>query len=66
MGKGLTDWWQGSDHGYGSARDGEVFGNYAIYVSKDATTFPGLGYHLRLEVEVSNSLNFLLRENEDL
>ena len=61
-----TDWWQGTDHGYGSARDGEVFGNYAIYVSEDATTFPGPGYNLGLEVEVFNTLNFLQRKNEDL
>ena len=61
-----TDWWQGTDHGYGSARDGEVFGNYAIYVSEDATTFPGPGYNLGLEVEVFNTLNFLQRKSEDL
>ena len=49
---------QGTDHGYGPEKDGPVYGNYAIYVSEDATTFPGPGYKLGLEVEVQNILNF--------
>jgi hypothetical protein len=35
-----------------------VYGNYAIYVSEDATTFPGPGQKLKLEIEVEESLKF--------
>ena len=56
--------WQGTDHGYGSQKDGLMYGNYAIYVSEDATSFPGAGYKLGLEVEVQNRLKFL--ESADL
>ena len=38
---------QGTDHGEGwRFKSGPVYGNYAIYVSEDATTFPGPGYKL--------------------
>ena len=45
--------WQGSDNGgVYAARKGPVYGNYAIYVSEDAETFPKPGYKLGLKVDV--------------
>ena len=43
---------QGTDHGGGRGHliTGPVYGNYAIYVSKDATSFPRPGHRLDLEV----------------
>ena len=46
---------QGTDHGGGRPNgpyltSGPVYGNYAIYVSKDATSFPRPGHQLALEV----------------
>ena len=42
---------QGTDHGTGPhLKTGPVYGNYAIYVSKDAYHFPGPGSELELEV----------------
>ena len=44
---------QGTDHGDGwRFKSGPVYGNYAIYVSEDATTFPGPGYKLEIEINV--------------
>ena len=44
---------QGTDHGVGyTYRSGPVYGNYAIYVSEDASSFLGPGQRLDLEVEV--------------
>ena len=42
---------QGTDHGTGAhLKSGPVYGNYAIYVSKDAYHFPGPGSELDLEI----------------
>ena len=41
---------QGSDHGIGLT-SGPVYGNYAIYVSKDARRFPSSRKMLMLEME---------------
>jgi len=49
---------QGTDHGYGAEKDGPVYGNYAIYVSDDATSFPEPGYKLGLEVDVVPTKKF--------
>ena len=54
-------YWQGSDNGSGYARGGPVYGNYAIYVSEDADSFPAPGYKLGLKVVVE-SRNVLLQE----
>lgn len=44
---------QGTDHGSGGhLKSGPVYGNYAIYVSKDAATFPLPGAQLGLTMEV--------------
>jgi hypothetical protein len=44
---------QGTDHGgHEDFRSGPVYGNYAIYVSEDANSFPGPGYKLELRVEI--------------
>jgi len=40
---------QGTDHG-DKYRDGPVYGNYAIYVSRDAATFPLPGSKLDLQI----------------
>lgn len=48
---------QGTDHGQ-SAVVGPVYGNYAIYASEDASSFPGPGYQLGLEVQVENKMSF--------
>ena len=37
---------------------GPLYGNYTIYVSEDATSFPGPGQKLELEVEVEKKLEF--------
>ena len=43
---------QGTDYGTESSfRSGDVYGNYAIYVSQDATTFPEPGSHLNLDIK---------------
>ena len=43
---------QGTDHGTGpSLKSGPVYGNYAIYVSRDADSFPSPGSQLDLEVK---------------
>lgn len=50
---------QGTDHGSGpTLKSGPVYGNYAIYVSKTATSFPGPGYKLDIEVEVEPKYKF--------
>ena len=49
---------QGTDHGTGSYTSGPVYGNYAIYVSEDATSFPGPGHKLDIEVEVVPKYKF--------
>ena len=42
---------QGTDHGRGaSLKSGPVYGNYAIFVSKDAASFPEPGFELQLEI----------------
>jgi len=48
---------QGTDHG-SFEKDGPVYGNYAIYVSEDATSFPEPGYKLGLEVNVMPTAKF--------
>jgi len=55
---------QGSDHGYGAEKDGPVYGNYAIYVSEDATSFPEPGYVLGLEINVEATLKFFKNHKE--
>ena len=50
---------QGTDHGAGShLKSGPVYGNYAIYVSEDATTFPTPGTKLGITVEVKKNQLF--------
>ena len=51
---------QGTDSGTATTvlKSGPVYGNYAIYVSEDATSFPGPGQKLELEMEVENKLTF--------
>ena len=52
---------QGSDAGVQigiNLMSGPVYGNYAIYVTEDATSFPGPGQKLELEMEVENKLTF--------
>jgi len=51
---------QGTDSGIANnvLKSGPVYGNYAIYVSEDATSFPGPGQKLELEMEVENKLTF--------
>ena len=51
---------QGSDSGTQKEylKSGPVYGNYAIYVSEHATSFPGPGQKLKLEMEVEDALNF--------
>jgi len=45
---------QGTDHGTGvHLKSGPVYGNYAIYVSKDAATFPLPGTQLDLTMDVT-------------
>ena len=42
---------QGTDHGSGSSlKSGPVYGNYAIFVSKDAVSFPEPGFELQPEI----------------
>ena len=53
-----TETLQGTDHGAGSFISGPVYGNYAIYVSNTATSFPGPGYRLDLEVQVVPKYKF--------
>ena len=44
---------QGTDHGAGSHFvSGPVYGNYAIYVSGDATSFPEPGFVLEREIKI--------------
>ena len=43
---------QGTDHGSGpTLKSGPVYGNYAIYVSRDADSFPSPGFQLELNVK---------------
>ena len=50
---------QGTDHGTGHKYiSGPVYGNYAIYVSKDASSFPGPGHVLDIEVDVVPKYKF--------
>ena len=43
---------QGTDHGTGNAlKDGPVYGNYALFVSKEASSFPEPGATLELEFQ---------------
>jgi len=53
---------QGTDHGTGSSWkyvSGPVYGNYAVYVSKDASSFPEPGQKLDIEIEVIPKYKFL-------
>ena len=44
---------QGTDHGDDwRFKSGPVYGNYAIYVSGDASNFPAPGYKLEIEINV--------------
>ena len=44
---------QGTDHGLASAlKSGPVYGNYAIYVSLHADSFPKPGYQLSHEIKI--------------
>ena len=50
---------QGTDHGSGHKYiSGPVYGNYAIYVSEDASSFPEPGHKLDIEVEVVPKYKF--------
>lgn len=50
---------QGTDHGTGSSYERvPAYGNYAIYVSEDATSFPEPGNKLDIEVEVVGKYKF--------
>ena len=50
---------QGTDHGTGWRYiSGPVYGNYAIYVSEDATSFPEPGHKLDIEIEVEPKYRF--------
>ena len=50
---------QGTDHGTGPTYiSGPVYGNYAIYVSESATSFPEPGHQLDIEVEVVPKYKF--------
>ena len=49
---------QGTDHGTRPYTSGPVYGNYAIYVSKDASSFPGPGHKLDIEVQVVPKYKF--------
>jgi len=49
---------QGTDHGTGSYKSVPAYGNYAIYVSEDATSFPGPGIKLDIEVDVVGKYKF--------
>jgi hypothetical protein len=54
---------QGTDHGTGTKYiSGPVYGNYALYVSEDATSFPEPGYKLDIEVEVVPKYKFFSDE----
>ena len=54
---------QGGDHGDGWRYvSGPVYGNYAIYVSEEATSFPGPGNKLDIEVEVVPKYKFFQNE----
>lgn len=54
---------QGTDYGTGSLYTSvPVHGNYAIYVSEDATSFPEPGYKLDIEVDVVGKYKFFSRE----
>ena len=58
---------QGTDHGDGwRFGSGPVYGNYAIYVSKDAATFPGPGYKLQLEINVEQKFRSPVKEGGDI
>ncbi|XP_063683683.1 uncharacterized protein LOC134818173 [Bolinopsis microptera] len=57
QGSGMPTVVQGIDHGSGNQYiNGPVYGNYAIYVSEHADTFPG--DKLDLEIEVEPKLKF--------
>ena len=59
---------QGTDHGDNPGRftSGPVYGNYAIYVSQDATSFPGPGYKLQLKVNVKQRFRSFENEEGDI
>ena len=63
-------YWQGSDNSNEESylQKGPVYGQYAIYVSKDADHFPFPGYQLGLKVDVHplNTLPEYFEENGDL
>ena len=50
---------QGTDHGRG-LKSGPGYGNYAIYVSKNARTFPAIQKMLRLEMDEWQGNLFLI------
>ena len=50
---------QGTDHGKGwRFGSGPVYGNYGIYVSENAASFPGPGYKLEQEVKIEDKSNY--------
>jgi len=54
---------QGTDHGSGATYESvAAYGNYAIYVSEDATSFPEPGFKLDIEVEVMGKYKFFSDE----
>jgi len=53
---------QGTDHGTGHYKRVPAYGNYAIYVSEDATNFPEPGYKLDIEVDVVRKYKFFSNE----
>ena len=54
---------QGTDHGTGGKYiSGPVYGNYAIYVSEDASSFPQPGFILDIEIEVQPRFKFFSTE----
>jgi len=53
---------QGTDHGSGHYKSVPAYGNYAIYVSEDATSFPEPGYNLDIEVDVVGKYKFFSDE----
>merc|ERR1719177_98829 len=53
---------QGTDYGNSHYKSVPAYGNYAIYVSEDATNFPEPGYKLDIEVGVVRKYKFFSNE----
>ncbi|KAL5260933.1 hypothetical protein ACHWQZ_G006846 [Mnemiopsis leidyi] len=54
---------QGTDHGTGAKYiSGQVYGNYAIFVSGEASSFPPPGHMLDIEIDVLPRLKFFSTE----